>query len=137
MTINPAIAALREKTQQEIDSVSQELSRDLPTERLRAYLQGRLDAALSIQREIGEKRVITLADLTEEQRKDHIGGWVDSEHGVATVAGYRDEEMGLPILEVPTKNEGWKKFICCTSSEVFPIYYAFYPECLTTEKGNQ
>lgn len=56
MTITPAIAALREKTQREIDSVSQELSRDLPAESLRAYLQGRLDAALSIQREIGEEQ---------------------------------------------------------------------------------
>lgn len=56
MTINPAITALREKTQQEIDSIRKELSRDLPTERLRAYLQGRLDAALSIQREIGEEQ---------------------------------------------------------------------------------
>lgn len=56
MTITPAIAALREKTQREIDSIRQELSHNLPTERLRAYLQGRLDAALSIQREIGEKQ---------------------------------------------------------------------------------
>lgn len=81
--------------------------------------------------------MITLADLTEEQRKDYIGGWVLSEHGMATVFGYQDEEMGLPILEVPTKKEGWKKFICCVSNEVVPIYYVLYPERITAEKENR